>query len=761
MNPNDCHHLIQQLLDGEIPAEDFARLDEELRRNPEALAAYRLYAGIHCGLVRRGEIDAAIRSAPVVPIERLMVLQRQRIVRTSLLAAAAVVLISGLVLWQTAASEKAAAQATFQSAPGSSFTVSHTADGKTMPRSVLSQGSKITLDHGAIELSFPHQVRAILEAPATLTLVDDRTVDLGRGRGFFEVKSPEGHGFTVETPHQRIVDLGTAFGVELPVGSDETHLHVFEGSVRIEGMDGKATGETIRAPRAVSIRGSKIAGQLEGANDRFRRRLPERVENVFTEDFESGLLADKEYAVSMDPTAILDLAGNRFAGISSKNPWRFSTSKELRIRNPGFEDAEVAKGMPVPHWREVTGARIGFNTYAQLPKPTEGALLLHVSEELMLVQDLDVPIRAGSTYTLTLDVGSDPWDGRSEAVIRFFGSDSGFGSPLAEITVDPPEAAWLRDRTLSFTASAAEGTGQTLGIALSSVKGRVTFDDLRIFEARAGGQPGLPAPPFSESDSTGQPDTRSPLVSSFDPAPATTNLPPDVIPSLVFDEPVRFGTGRIIVKNLTDGTESELIVGSRFTSLDGGILTILPPLGLPDDGSQNGGIPGWESSGPVSRFNPGGNGPRYRHPDLADNSKARGTLGTMNGPTLATLGSSGHAATLRRPLGKAEDGRIYTVSVGIGHRSLEAARSTPFPGYRIRLLRGSAVLSEVSGRTPPGPPNSVTPVGFSWDSGHSTGETATDAPLFLEISTLAPEYGQSGDLDIDHAKVTSLDSGGN
>ena len=756
MNPKDYQHLIQQLLDGEISAGDFARLDGELRQNPEALAAYRLYAGIHCGLVRKGEIDAAIRSAPVVPIERLRLLERKRIVRTSLLAAAAVVLISGLVLWQTMASEKSATRATLSFTPGSSFTLSHTEQGADTSPTTLSQGSTIRLDHGAVELALPHQVRAILEAPATLTLIDDRTVGLKRGRGYFEVKSPDGHGFSVETPHQRIVDLGTAFGVDLPTGSDDTHLHVFEGSVRIEGLDGKETGETVRAPRAVSIRGSKISGQLKGVDDRFLQRLPDRLESVFTEDFETGLLADRDYAVSMDPTVIRDLADNRFAGICEKEPWRFSTSKELRIRNPGFEEA-TTKGGGKPHWKEVAGAQI--STYVAEPKPTEGSQFLLLPPDRTVVQDLDAPIRAGTTYTLTLDIGNESSNSKSHAIVSFFGSVAGYQKPLAEIRVDPPPGAWLRSRILSYTATTEDATGQTLGIALSAKTNWVTFDDLRISETRGVVPAESPGSLRHGSAPDGQQDTTPPLASLFSPAKDATEAPFDDIPTIVFHKPIQFGTGRIMIRNITDDSDTEIVVGSRFTSLDGHVLTFLPPLGLADCARQHGGIPGWECSGSVSRFNPSGNGDQYRHPDLADDSKTRGALDSMKGPTLATLGNAGELGSIRSTLGLAEKGRIYTVSVGIGCRDVED--TTAFPGYRIRLLRDSAVLAEVFGKNPPGPPNSLTPVGFSWDSDANTEESNDYAPLILEISTLEAIGGHSGDLDIDHVKVTSLGGGRN
>lgn len=755
MSPSELQSLIQHLLDGEISAEEFATLEAELSQNPEALETYRAWVGLHCGLQRHAMRHSAIAKLPVVPIDRVLILQRQRIVRISLLVTAAVLLVSAVALWITQSPSAPQTLADFRAAPGSSFTLSHSGDGKRPLAGKLSDGSKLVLDHGMAEIDLPHDVRAIIEAPASLTLIDGRTVDLDRGRAFFEVPTPDGRGFIVITPNQKIVDLGTAFGVDLPIGSDQTHLHVFSGSVRIDGLNAEGTGEVIRAPMAVAIRGIRVEEQLDATADRFRRRLPDRVERILVEDFESGLQAEKNYAIHMDSTAIVDQAGNRFDGISEKDPWRFSTSKELQVLNPGFEIDDPANKAPL-HWREVSGVQVLFNTYAESPKATEGSLRLLVPPDRTVVQELDAPIRAGTTYQLILDVGNCPARFPSQAVVQFYGSDAGHEAPLAEIRVAPPENAWVRHQILTFSAAPKDATGQTLGIALSSKDGFSSFDDLRIFATHGVDQAVSPGSLSEEVDRSGQTDPTPPFLSSFDPAPDASHVPLNATPTLVFDEPVDFGTGRIIVRNLTDASESELIVGSEHTSLSGRILTFLPPLGLKDGTSQIGGIPGWVSSGPVSRFNPSADDHRYRHPDLADDSKARGILDSMKGPTLATLGTKGLPGTIRRSLGPVEEGRTYTVSVGIGSRSHDAAEASPFAGYRIRLLCDSVVLSEISGKTPPGPPNSVMPVGFSWDSLEFPDHLAADTPLVLEISSFGEPNHDGGYLDIDHVQVSSF-----
>ncbi|HSP43019.1 MAG TPA: FecR domain-containing protein, partial [Luteolibacter sp.] len=216
MNPSELQSLIQRLLDGELTAGEFAALEAELSQNPEALATYRAWVGLHCGLQRHAMRHSAVAKLPVVPVDRVLTLQRRRTVRISLLAAAAVLLVSAVALWLKQSTPAPDSFAGFRTAPGSSFTITHSGNGRRPPDGKLAEGSRIVLDHGVAEFDLPNDVRAIVEAPATLTLIDERTVDLDRGRAFFEVQSPDGHGFTVITPNQKIVDLGTSFGVDLP-----------------------------------------------------------------------------------------------------------------------------------------------------------------------------------------------------------------------------------------------------------------------------------------------------------------------------------------------------------------------------------------------------------------------------------------------------------------------------------------------------------------------------------------------------------------
>ncbi|MGB1130844.1 MAG: FecR domain-containing protein, partial [Haloferula sp.] len=339
MIPPDLHSQMLRMLDGELSAGELAALEAELEVNPEARRLWQKLSRIHSALEVHYTSKAKVAQSPVVPIDLVLARQRRRVVKNSLLAAAALILISAIGLWLVMAPAAPAGFADFRAASQSVFTLTHAGEGQSPMGHALAEGSRLVLDHGVVELDLPHQVRGIIEAPAVIEMVDDKNLKLDHGRAFFHVGSEAGRGFTVVTPHQRIVDLGTRFGIDATRGRDEVELHVFEGTVRVDALDG-GQGETINATRSVVLAGREVSRELEGAPAAFRRQLPEKVETLLHEDFESGLLAGRDYAVRMDPTAIRDLDGNRFPGIDDDKTWNFATLSSpaaIRIPNPGFE----------------------------------------------------------------------------------------------------------------------------------------------------------------------------------------------------------------------------------------------------------------------------------------------------------------------------------------------------------------------------------------------------------------------------------------
>ncbi|MEM7601374.1 MAG: LamG-like jellyroll fold domain-containing protein [Verrucomicrobiota bacterium] len=141
--------------------------------------------------------------------------------------------------------------------------------GDSMPRGLWQ------LVSGTAELEFYSGASVILEAPATLEITSENHGILHAGRLRADVPH-HAHGFTITTKSVELVDLGTAFGME--VGADErTSVHVFDGEVEIFEPNGErqqGEGEILLAgegrvlslstePRSIEADGSRFLTPTE------------------------------------------------------------------------------------------------------------------------------------------------------------------------------------------------------------------------------------------------------------------------------------------------------------------------------------------------------------------------------------------------------------------------------------------------------------------------------------------------------------------
>lgn len=239
-SPDKLHDRILGLLDGTLDSAGIQQLDAELKASREARDLFRQLATLHSALEEQGE--AKFRMArTLIPMERLLADQRRGIVRKSLVAAAAVLLLSALALWVKMVPREPATLGEFRVGSGAVFSVQHSEDRETTTGNELGEGSRLRLGQGTIEVKLVSGVRCVLEGPADLTLLADKRVRLPKGSAWFEVPPPA-VGFTVETPQLIAEDLGTRFGV-LARPDQGDQVHVIGGSVSVKtagaGHDGK------------------------------------------------------------------------------------------------------------------------------------------------------------------------------------------------------------------------------------------------------------------------------------------------------------------------------------------------------------------------------------------------------------------------------------------------------------------------------------------------------------------------------------------
>lgn len=280
----ELHLLCTRLYDDVISDEEMARLDRMLNESGAARKIYFNYVDLHQALltstgkqqrteaellrqhitdVSQGEETSPHKSSPAAPhteSSRERPWSRQRFLSWAMAAA---LLIAGTVaiFWPQQKSDdqfaevksndrlsepKLAAPIDDEPAPVAQVTyVSGIARWQDSNESFLLQtaihnGDVLALTEGEIELTYSSGTKMLLVGPAEL-VVEKAGGILHKG-GLVASVTEAGHGFTIETPNGKIVDLGTEFGVAVDdFGVSE--VNVFQGKVEAFPMGKRGQGK--------------------------------------------------------------------------------------------------------------------------------------------------------------------------------------------------------------------------------------------------------------------------------------------------------------------------------------------------------------------------------------------------------------------------------------------------------------------------------------------------------------------------------------
>lgn len=224
--------LMQRYLDGSVTADEMRRLNALLERDADARAMFAERMNLDSAL-------AAMAAGWVAP-QRASMPKRAVFYSTNArwMAAAACVALAAAGLWLWQGSHSAFA------------TVVKDAGVSELARGVALKREMHVMNAGAVELLTARGARLVIEAPAEFRFESAQRLHLPRGRISADVP-PAAKGFTVVTPSGDAVDLGTRFGVDVPVGG-EPEIHVFQGEV-IAKAAGAAEKQSLRGGDAVTL----------------------------------------------------------------------------------------------------------------------------------------------------------------------------------------------------------------------------------------------------------------------------------------------------------------------------------------------------------------------------------------------------------------------------------------------------------------------------------------------------------------------------
>jgi len=128
------------------------------------------------------------------------------------------------------------------------------------PAGDLRAGRMLFLASGLAEVQFQCGARVVLEGPARLRLLSEKSARLMSGKLTARVPGAK-TGFEIVSPQGKVIDLGTEFGVAV-AADGATDVYVFEGKVEAVPADAGATGlANLMQNEAARIAAGKVTRQ--------------------------------------------------------------------------------------------------------------------------------------------------------------------------------------------------------------------------------------------------------------------------------------------------------------------------------------------------------------------------------------------------------------------------------------------------------------------------------------------------------------------
>ncbi len=214
--------------------------------------------------------------------------------------------------------------------------------GKGLPKNTL------ILKSGFAEIQMASGVTVVLEGPCRFAIPSTNRLELAHGKMTATVPT-QAHGFTVKTPDQTFIDLGTTFGIET-VSKTRTELHVMHGRVRIDGNN----PTRVAAHQAFATAKDQSPASIPFEPYRFFAHLPSAEELAARQMLGRNLVVNGD-AESTSAAEGLIPGWTVGDGLMRKAPYKQVSDNpeedDLRFASPGPSDRgrSFFRGSPNPH----------------------------------------------------------------------------------------------------------------------------------------------------------------------------------------------------------------------------------------------------------------------------------------------------------------------------------------------------------------------------------------------------------------------------
>ena len=239
----ELESLLMELTESELSSDQRHQLMEFVRQHPSARRLYLEYCQIHTMLAWEhgvlGDLLVSHASETAEPSPNSINLWKR-------LAVVAALVVVGVFLWspwgEPAKMKPGESVATLSRSVAANLELFGASSGFDQG-SIVRTGS-YQLDEGLVEITFESGVEVIIEAPASFEIHSPEFMTLSEGRLAANV-TPDGIGFTVETPDAEVVDYGTEFAIEVVRGRS-SEVHVFQGEVEVQPKQHEMSIDPVR-----------------------------------------------------------------------------------------------------------------------------------------------------------------------------------------------------------------------------------------------------------------------------------------------------------------------------------------------------------------------------------------------------------------------------------------------------------------------------------------------------------------------------------
>jgi len=218
---------IEQAIEGQLSPVEWTAFQADIVKDTALREQYVEQLWLHSTLQAERESLGKLLEAEPAPI----VVRRWPVAVWSAAAAASITLLLSLFLVPREATPETVA--TLIQAQNCKWAGSDLPTAENAPL----QAGTLNLLEGMATLKFESGATVTMEAPAKIKILDKMHCQLLEGSVTADVPEPA-HGFTIDTPDLKLVDLGTRFGVAIG-STGNSQVFVFEGEVKVNDLSGK------------------------------------------------------------------------------------------------------------------------------------------------------------------------------------------------------------------------------------------------------------------------------------------------------------------------------------------------------------------------------------------------------------------------------------------------------------------------------------------------------------------------------------------